>query len=118
MSLIVRGFIQAVHAATSRTRLYQAVYRTVDPLVPLLRKAFPTRVTPAEQLGRAMRRVVRRAEARAGEPGHCRVGDVFAEFGGGTGSRLRCSPPCPTLQSSPPRSTSSPRGTSSPAPSW
>jgi hypothetical protein len=46
------------------------------------------------------------------------VRDVFAKFGGGAGSRLRCSPPCPTLQSSPPRSTSSPRRTSSPARSW
>jgi uncharacterized protein YbjT (DUF2867 family) len=59
------GFIQAMHGAQSRTRIYRIVYRFVSPLVPLLRKAFPTRITTTEQIGLAMLRV-----ARAGAPKH------------------------------------------------
>jgi uncharacterized protein YbjT (DUF2867 family) len=59
------GFIQAMHGTQPRNRVYRVVYRFVSPLAPLLRKAFPTRVTTTEQIGRAMLRV-----ARAGAPKH------------------------------------------------
>jgi len=59
------GFIQAMHGAQSRTRVYRVMYRIFSPLVPVLRKAFPTRITTTEQIGKAMLRV-----ARAGAPKH------------------------------------------------
>ncbi|WP_329120484.1 NAD(P)H-binding protein [Streptomyces sp. NBC_01465] len=55
------GFIQAVHGATSRTRLYRTLYVVIGPLYPLLRRLIPRHVTTTENLGRAMIAVVGRA---------------------------------------------------------
>ncbi|GAA1377430.1 NAD(P)H-binding protein [Streptomyces beijiangensis] len=55
------GFIQALHGATSRTRLYRAMYVVAGPLYPLLRRLIPRHVTTTENLGRAMLAVAGRA---------------------------------------------------------
>lgn len=48
------GFIQPMHGATSRTRLYRVLYRGLGPIVPLARRLFPNQVTTTELIGRAM----------------------------------------------------------------
>jgi uncharacterized protein YbjT (DUF2867 family) len=48
------GFIQAMHGATSRTRLYRVLYRMVGPVLPLIRRLFPNQVTTTELMGLAM----------------------------------------------------------------
>ena len=48
------GFIQARYGATSKTRLYRILYRVVGPILPLLRRLFPNRVTTTELIGLAM----------------------------------------------------------------
>jgi uncharacterized protein YbjT (DUF2867 family) len=57
------GYIQPMHGATSRTRLYRVLYKVLVPLYPLLRRLAPNAVTTTEQIGRAMLRV-----AKAGAP--------------------------------------------------
>ena len=53
------GLIQPLHGIKSRTRLYNMVYVTLAPIMPLLGRAFPGHVTTTEQIGRAMLRVAR-----------------------------------------------------------
>ena len=53
------GFIQPLHGIRSKTRLYQALYTALNPILPLLRSAFPKYVTTTEQLGRAMLKVAK-----------------------------------------------------------
>jgi uncharacterized protein YbjT (DUF2867 family) len=53
------GLIRPLHGIKSRTRLYNAVYVTMAPVMPLLGRLFPTHVTTTEQIGRAMLRVAR-----------------------------------------------------------
>jgi uncharacterized protein YbjT (DUF2867 family) len=48
------GIIQPKNGAVSRTPLYRTVYRIANPLLSLLRGAFPRLVTTTEQIGRAM----------------------------------------------------------------
>ncbi|MEM9998324.1 MAG: epimerase [Bacteroidota bacterium] len=48
------GVIQPVGGATSRTRLYRAIYTAMAPLMPLLRRAFPKSFLDTDQLGRAL----------------------------------------------------------------
>lgn len=48
------GFIQAMHGATSKTRLYRVLYRVVGPVAPLLRRLFPNQITTTELIGLAM----------------------------------------------------------------
>jgi uncharacterized protein YbjT (DUF2867 family) len=48
------GYIQPLHGATSRTRLYRVVYRFGRVCYPLLRTVFPKHVSTTEQIGRAM----------------------------------------------------------------
>jgi len=48
------GYIQPLHGATSKTRLYAVMYRVVAPLYPALRRLAPGAVTTTEALGRAM----------------------------------------------------------------
>jgi uncharacterized protein YbjT (DUF2867 family) len=48
------GFIQAMHGATSRTRVYRVAYRFLGPVVPLLRRLFPNQITTTELIGLAM----------------------------------------------------------------
>ena len=57
------ALIRPLHGIKSRTRLYNAAYVTLAPVMPLLVRWFPGYVTTTEQIGRAMLRV-----ARAGFP--------------------------------------------------
>jgi uncharacterized protein YbjT (DUF2867 family) len=58
------GFIQPLHGIRSKTRLYQALYTALNPILPLLRSAFPKYVTTTEQLGRAMLKVAKQGNPR------------------------------------------------------
>ncbi len=53
------GLIRPLHGIKSRTRLYNAVYVTMAPVMPFLGRLFPSHVTTTEQIGRAMLRVAR-----------------------------------------------------------
>lgn len=53
------GIIVPVHGESSRTPGYRWMYRIMKPVLPLIRRLFPTRVTTTEQMGRAMLRVAR-----------------------------------------------------------
>ena len=53
------ALIRPLHGIKSRTRLYNAVYVTMAPVMPLLGRLFPAHVTTTEQIGRAMLRVAR-----------------------------------------------------------
>jgi uncharacterized protein YbjT (DUF2867 family) len=53
------GLIRPLHGIKSRTRLYNAVYVTMAPVLPLLGRLLPGHVTTTEQIGRAMLRVAR-----------------------------------------------------------
>jgi len=53
------ALIQPLHGIKSRTRLYNAVYVVLAPVMPLLVRSFPAHVTTTEQIGRAMLRVAR-----------------------------------------------------------
>jgi hypothetical protein len=57
------GYIQPMHGATSRTRLYRAMYVVLAPLYPLTRRLAPNAVTTTEQIGLAMLRI-----AKSGAP--------------------------------------------------
>ncbi len=51
------GVIQPLHGIRSKTKLYQTFYTVFNPVLPLLKSAFPNLVTTTEQLGRAMLKV-------------------------------------------------------------
>jgi uncharacterized protein YbjT (DUF2867 family) len=53
------GAIQPLHGIRSKTKLYQAVYTVLKPVMPLLKSAFPKYITTTEQLGRAMLKVAK-----------------------------------------------------------
>jgi uncharacterized protein YbjT (DUF2867 family) len=53
------GFIQPLHGVRSKTRLYQAIYTALGPLLPLIKSAFPKSITTTEQIGRAMLQVAK-----------------------------------------------------------
>jgi uncharacterized protein YbjT (DUF2867 family) len=53
------GAIQPMHGIKSKTKVYQTVYNILNPILPLLKKAFPQYITSTEQLGRAMLRVAK-----------------------------------------------------------
>ena len=66
------GMIVPVHGEQSRTPGYRWMYTLMKPVLPLVRRLFPTRVTTTEQMGRAMLRVV-----REGYPTHVlEAGDI------------------------------------------
>ena len=48
------GFIQPLKGVRSRTRLYDAIYKVLGPLYPILRRFFPRSVTTSENVSRAM----------------------------------------------------------------
>lgn len=48
------GYIQPMHGATSRTRLYRILYRFVGPVAQLFRPLFPNQMTTTELIGLAM----------------------------------------------------------------
>ena len=58
------GVIQQLHGIRSKTKLYQAFYTILNPVLPLLKSAFPNLVTTTEQLGQAMLRVATRGYPR------------------------------------------------------
>ena len=53
------GVIQPLHGIRSKTRLYQAFYNILNPILPLLKSAFPQAITNTEQLGQAMLKVAK-----------------------------------------------------------
>jgi uncharacterized protein YbjT (DUF2867 family) len=53
------GVIQPLHGIRSKTRLYQTFYTVFNPVLPLLKSAFPQYITTTEQLGRAMLKVAK-----------------------------------------------------------
>jgi hypothetical protein len=53
------GLIQPLHGIRSRTRFYRLAYAVLGPLVPLLDRLFPDRVTTTERMGLAMLEAVR-----------------------------------------------------------
>jgi uncharacterized protein YbjT (DUF2867 family) len=53
------GVIQPMHGIRSKTKLYQTFYTVLNPVLPLLKSAFPQYITTTEQLGRAMLRVAK-----------------------------------------------------------
>ncbi len=58
------GVIQPLHGIKSKTFLYQVLYSAMKPILPLLRKKFPDRITTTEQIGRAMLHVAKRGADR------------------------------------------------------
>ncbi|MEO8038435.1 MAG: epimerase [Betaproteobacteria bacterium] len=48
------GYIQPLKGIRSKTRLYQFVYDVFGPLYPLLKRAFPDRLTTTQNMGQAM----------------------------------------------------------------
>jgi uncharacterized protein YbjT (DUF2867 family) len=53
------GYIQPVHGATSKTRLYRAVYGALGPLYPLWQRLMPRQVLTTQDVGRAMLQVAK-----------------------------------------------------------
>jgi uncharacterized protein YbjT (DUF2867 family) len=53
------GVIQPLHGIRSKTRIYQAFYNILNPILPLLKSAFPQAITNTEQLGQAMLKVAK-----------------------------------------------------------
>ena len=48
------GFIQPLHGIISKTKSYRIFYAAIKPILPLMRKIFPTQIGTTEQIGRAM----------------------------------------------------------------
>ncbi len=53
------GIIQPLHGIKSKTKVYQAFYTVLGPLLPVLKGLFPNSVTTTEQVGRAMLKVAK-----------------------------------------------------------
>jgi uncharacterized protein YbjT (DUF2867 family) len=53
------GFIEPLHGVTSKTASYRLLYALSKPLLPVLRRVFPSYILTTEQIGRAMIEVVR-----------------------------------------------------------
>jgi uncharacterized protein YbjT (DUF2867 family) len=53
------GVIQPLHGIRSKTKLYQAGYTIMRPLLPLLKRLFPRAITTTEQIGKAMLKIAR-----------------------------------------------------------
>jgi uncharacterized protein YbjT (DUF2867 family) len=53
------GFIQPLHGIRSKTKLYQFFYTALNPILPVLKSAFPKSIITTEQLGRGMINVAR-----------------------------------------------------------
>ena len=54
------GVIQPLHGIRSRTRSYRFFYAIAWPIIPLLKRLFPSAITTTEQIGRAMLAVAKR----------------------------------------------------------
>ena len=59
------AFIEALHGIKSRTRSYRVLYVVLRPLLPLLRRAMPDRMTTTVNMGRAMLNAARRGAPKA-----------------------------------------------------
>ena len=57
------GMIEPLHGIRSKTKLYNAIYRVLGFLMPILRRLFPRSIVTTEQVGQAMIRI-----SRAGPP--------------------------------------------------
>ena len=53
------GFIQPLHGVQSKTPLYRVVYSLTGPIVPALRRLFPSQIVTTEEIGLAMLQAVR-----------------------------------------------------------
>ncbi|MBW7933408.1 MAG: NAD(P)H-binding protein [Gemmatimonadaceae bacterium] len=58
------GFIQPVDGVRSGTTLYRLFYTVMAPLMPLLRRAFPSQIVTTAELGRAMLRVASKGHSQ------------------------------------------------------
>jgi uncharacterized protein YbjT (DUF2867 family) len=63
--LLRPGFIVPQHGVRSKTRLYQAFYTVLGPLMPWLLKIAPKYGTSTEQMGRAMLKLARHGGPKA-----------------------------------------------------
>lgn len=54
------GAIRPLHGIKTKTPLYNAIYLTFSPVVPLLMKLFPRHITTTEEVGLAMLAVARK----------------------------------------------------------
>src|SRR5271157_3726543 len=59
------GFIVPQHGVRSKTRLYQAFYNVLGPLMPWLLRIAPKYGTSTEQMGRAMLKLAKRGGPNA-----------------------------------------------------
>jgi uncharacterized protein YbjT (DUF2867 family) len=59
------GAIVPLHGIRSKTKLYQAFYTALGPLLPMMYKVFPRYVTTTEQIGRAMLMVVKQGAPKS-----------------------------------------------------
>ena len=59
------GMIIPLHGSKSRTAAYRMIYTLTTPVLPVLRKLFPSAITTTEQLGRAMLAVAKNGYERA-----------------------------------------------------
>jgi len=53
------GVIQPLHGIASKTTSYRIFYSAINPILPLMRKIFPTQIGTTEHIGRAMLLVVK-----------------------------------------------------------
>ena len=58
------GIVQPTHGVRSKTRLYNAAYTVLAPVIPLLERVAPKYVTTTDRMGRAMLRAARTGFAR------------------------------------------------------
>lgn len=54
------GVIQPMHGVRSRTAAYRILYSMTAPLIPLIRRLFPSQILTTEEMGRAMLNAARR----------------------------------------------------------
>jgi uncharacterized protein YbjT (DUF2867 family) len=54
------GIIQPMHGVRSKTKSYRLFYTFAKPVLPIVRRLFPSFVTTTEQVGRAMLVVAKR----------------------------------------------------------
>ena len=52
------GFIEPAHGEISRNKLYRVLFTIAKPVLPLLRRMFPSQILTTEQIGRAMLNLV------------------------------------------------------------
>lgn len=53
------GFIQPLDGIQSKTPMYRAFYKVLNPLMPLLRRALPSQILTTREIGQAMLAVAR-----------------------------------------------------------